>query len=410
VRSVLTICALLATLLANSSTIEVGAAKPFKTIKSAIASAKNGDEIIVSKGVYTEGEIIIDKQLMLRGINWPVIDAQNKSQAIRIQSDKVIIEGFEVRNAAYSSSYDWAAIKIINSKNVVVRNNRLYNNASGIYFQNASLSEISNNTIQGNTTDEILSGNAIHCWKSDNIKILNNSLTGHRDGIYFEFVTSSLIQNNNSFKNLRYGLHFMFSNNDSYIHNTFKMNGAGVAVMFSKNVTMRWNLFQESWGGGAYGILMKEIADGTVERNTFLKNTVGIYMEGTSRIFVSNNIFKSNGWAMRVQSSCDNNTITLNNYFGNTFDVGTNGTLQLNKFRENYWDKYEGYDLNKDGYGDVQYMPVSLYSMIVEKNPSTSLLLRSFMVTIMDKAERVIPSITPIELKDEKPLMKPLPL
>jgi nitrous oxidase accessory protein len=410
VRSVLTICALLATLLANSSTIEVGTGKAFKTIKSAIASAKNGDEIIVSKGVYTEGEIVIDKQLVLRGINWPVIDAQNKSQAIRVQSDKVIIEGLEVRNAAYSSSYDWAAIKIINSKNVVVRGNRLYNNASGVYLQNASFSEISNNTVQGNTTDEILSGNAIHCWKSDNIKILNNSLTGHRDGIYFEFVTSSLIQNNNSFKNLRYGLHFMFSNNDSYIHNTFKMNGAGVAVMFSKNVTMRWNLFQESWGGGAYGILMKEIADGTVERNTFLKNTVGIYMEGTSRIFVSNNIFKSNGWAMRVQSSCDNNTITLNNYFGNTFDVGTNGTLQLNKFRENYWDKYEGYDLNKDGYGDVQYMPVSLYSMIVEKNPSTSLLLRSFMVTIMDKAERVIPSITPIELKDEKPLMKPLPL
>ena len=103
-------------------------------------------------------------------------------------------------------------------------------------------------------------------------------------------------------------------------------------------------------------------------------------------------------------------SITQNNYLGNTFDVGTNGTMQLNKFTENYWDKYEGYDLNKDGYGDVQYQPVSLYSMIVEKMPSATLLLRSFMVTIMDKAERLIPSITPIELKDEKPLMKPLAL
>jgi nitrous oxidase accessory protein len=410
VRSVLTICALLAALLATASTIEVGTGKPFKTIKSAIASAENGDHIIISKGVYTEGEIVIDKRLSLRGINWPVVDAQNKSQAIRVQSDNVIIEGLEVKNAAYSSSFDWAAIKIINSKNVVIHNNRLYNNASAVYFQNVSFSEISNNTIQGNTTDEILSGNAIHCWKCDNIKILNNSLTGHRDGIYFEFVTASVIQNNNSFKNLRYGLHFMFSNNDSYIHNTFRSNGAGVAVMFSKNVTMQWNLFEESWGSGAYGILMKEIADGKVERNTFLRNTVGIYMEGTSRIMVNNNIFKSNGWAMRVQASCENNTITRNNYFGNTFDVGTNGTLQLNKFTTNYWDKYEGYDLNKDGYGDVQYMPVSLYSMIVEKNPPASLLLRSFIVAIMDKAERVIPSITPVELKDEKPLMKPLPL
>lgn len=113
---------------------------------------------------------------------------------------------------------------------------------------------------------------------------------------------------------------------------------------------------------------------------------------------------------MRVQASCDNNTITQNNYFGNTFDVATNGTMQLNKFISNYWDKYEGYDLNKDGVGDVHYQPVSLYGMVVEKMPATSLLLRSFLVTIMDKAERIIPSITPIELKDERPLMKPLRL
>lgn len=339
-----------------------------------------------------------------------MIDGKKKSQIIRIEADGVLIEGMEIRNAGYSSSYDWTAIKVVNSRNVIIRNNRFFNNAAGVYFQNVSYSEISNNVIQGNTIDEVESGNAVHCWKSDHISILNNSLTGHRDGLYFEFVTASLIKNNSSFKNLRYGIHFMFSHNDSYIHNTFRSNGAGVAVMFSKGVTMRYNLFEESWGSGAYGILLKEISDGVVEHNTFLKNTVGIYMEGTSRIFVSKNTFKSNGWAMRVQSSCVDNTITQNNYLGNTFDVGTNGELQLNKFFNNYWDKYEGYDLNKDGYGDVHYLPVSLYSMIVEKMPAASVLLRSFMVTIMDKAERVIPSITPVELKDDKPLMKPLAL
>ncbi|MEJ7676613.1 MAG: nitrous oxide reductase family maturation protein NosD [Segetibacter sp.] len=309
-----------------------------------------------------------------------------------------------------SSSYDWAAIKVVNSRNVIIRNNRFFNNAAGVYLQNTTYSEITNNVIQGNTIDEVESGNAVHCWKSDHLSILNNSLTGHRDGLYFEFVTASLIQNNNSFKNLRYGIHFMFSHNDTYIHNTFRSNGAGVAVMFSKGVIMRYNRFEESWGSGAYGILLKEISDGVVEHNTFLRNTVGIYMEGTSRISVSKNTFTSNGWAMRVQSSCMDNTITQNNYFGNTFDVGTNGELQLNKFINNYWDKYEGYDLNKDGYGDVHYMSVSLYSMIVEKMPTASVLLRSFMVTIMDKAERVIPSITPVELKDDKPFMKPLVL
>lgn len=132
-------------------------------------------------------------------------------------------------------------------------------------------------------------------------------------------------------------------------------------------------------------------------------------MEGTSRIMVSKNTFESNGWAMRVQASCDNNSITSNNFLGNTFDVGTNGTLQLNHFYQNYWDKYEGYDLDKGGFGDIPYRPVSLYSMIIEKMPAASLFLRSFMVNLMDKAERLIPSITPVELKDDTPLMKPSP-
>ena len=409
-KSVITIFLLMMQFVASASTISVGADKPFKTIKSAVAAAKDGDVIVINKGTYAEGEIAIDKKVNIKGLNFPVLDGKNKSQVLHIESDNVVIEGLEIRNAAYSSSYDWAAIKVVNSRNIIIRNNRMFNNAAGVYLQNTSFSEISNNVVQGNTVDEVESGNAIHCWKSDNLRILNNRLTGHRDGLYFEFVTASLIQNNTSFKNLRYGIHFMFSHNDTYIHNIFRSNGAGVAVMFSKHVIMRWNRFEENWGSGAYGIMLKEISDGVVEHNTFLRNTVGIYMEGTSRISVSKNTFASNGWAMRVQASCDDNTFTQNNYFGNTFDVGTNGALQLNKFVSNYWDKYEGYDLNKDGYGDIHYQPVSLYSMIVEKMPTASVLLRSFMVSIMDKAERVIPSITPVELKDDKPLMKPLAL
>jgi nitrous oxidase accessory protein len=409
-KRALTILFLYIHLVAAAATLEVGSGKQFHTIKDAIAAARSADIILVYKGVYAESEILINKTVTVRGINWPLIDGKNKTQVIRVIANGVVIEGLDVRNSGYSSSYDWAGIKVVNSSKVIIRNNHLLNNGFGIYFQNASYCEIDSNTVTGNTTDEVQSGNAIHCWKTDHITIAGNNVSGHRDGIYFEFVTASLIQNNISTRNLRYGIHFMFSNDDSYINNTFKLNGSGVAVMFSKQVTMRYNHFEQNWGGAAYGILMKEISDGIVEHNTFLKNTVGIYMEGTNRIVVSKNIFKSNGWAMRVQASCENNTITQNNYFGNTFDVATNGTMQLNKFISNYWDKYEGYDLNKDGVGDVHYQPVSLYGMVVEKMPAASLLLRSFLVTIMDKAERVIPSITPIELKDERPLMKPLPL
>jgi nitrous oxidase accessory protein len=90
--------------------------------------------------------------------------------------------------------------------------------------------------------------------------------------------------------------------------------------------------------------------------------------------------------------------------------VATNGATTLNLFYNNYWDKYEGYDLDRNGTGDVPYHPVSMYSMVIEQNPTTLLLLRSFMVTLLDKAEKAIPSLTPENLVDETPVLKPLKL
>jgi nitrous oxidase accessory protein len=202
----------------------------------------------------------------------------------------------------------------------------------------------------------------------------------------------------------------MFSNDDAYITNIFRQNGAGVAVMFTKRVKMFNNTFEDNWGDAAYGLLLKEISDSYIINNRFKGNTSGIYMEGTNRIEVKNNTFINNGWGMKIQASCMDNTIKENNFLSNTFDVSTNGSLVLNKFEQNYWDKYEGYDLNKDNTGDVPYRPLSLFSVIVEQNPPAMLLFRSFIVTLLDRSEKIIPTLTPDNFIDETPLMKALPI
>ena len=133
-------------------------------------------------------------------------------------------------------------------------------------------------------------------------------------------------------------------------------------------------------------------------------------MEGCSRIVLHKNIFANNGWAVKIQASCDNNDFTKNNFVGNTFDIGTNGLLVLNTFNGNYWDKYQGYDLNRNKIGDVPYHPVSMYSMIIDSNPSALMLFRSLIVSLLDKSEKLLPGVTPEKLQDEVPLMTQLPL
>lgn len=394
----------------TAKTLHVGKQYGNTTIQQAVDIANNGDTVLVDAGHYHEKNLVIQKSIVLLGINRPILDGDKKYEIISIKADNVTVDGFKLIRSGIGTLDDPAGIKIYNKRNVTISNNDLFDTFFGIYSQVGRNCIIKNNTLQAFGIAEQEIGNGIHCWKSDSLQIIGNNIKGHRDGIYFEFVTNSHITKNISTNNIRYGLHFMFSNNDVYTSNIFKNNGAGVAVMFTKGVKMYNNIFEENWGDAAYGLLLKEISDSHIEGNKFIKNTSGIFMEGASRIKINNNLFKNNGWALKVQASCMDNTITKNNFIGNTFDVGTNGSLVLNSYNGNYWDKYEGYDLNKDGIGDIPYRPVSLFSMILEKMPPAMALFRSFMVTILDKTEKIIPSITPENLKDDTPLMKPLKL
>ena len=394
----------------HASVIHAGKGYPYTSIQKAIDASKNGDTIFVHEGIYKEHTITINKAIVLKGINYPVLDGESKFEIVAIKSNNVTVDGFKIQHSGVSSLYDIAGIKIIHASNVTVTNNILDDTFFGIYSLYSNNCIIKNNKLTAYREMEQESGNGIHCWYSNDMQIIHNNITGHRDGIYFEFVTASIIWRNTSTKNLRYGLHFMFSHNDTYITNIFRNNGAGVAVMFTHGVKMFNNTFEDNSGDASYGLLLKEISDSYIHGNHFINNTSGIFMEGCSRIQVIKNLFKDNGWAMQIQASCENDTIVQNNYISNTFDVSTNGSLVLNTFRNNYWDRYEGYDLNKDKIGDVPYRPVSMYSMLVEQNPSMMMLFRSFIVSILDKTEKILPSLIPENLKDEAPLMKPLPL
>lgn len=398
------------TYLLNAKKYEVGSDKVFRSIKSALEKSQNGDSIIVNKGIYKEGNIVISKEISLIGIDFPVLDGQKKYEVISLKSANTLICGFKIISSGFATLDDPCGIKVYDTRNVIIRDNIFDDNFFAIYLQYCVNCIVKNNKIIAYGKEEQQIGNGIHCWKSDSLQIIGNNIAGHRDGIYFEFVTNSIIWRNISAKNIRYGLHFMFSNSDSYIGNVFKNNGAGVSVMFTHKVKMINNTFSENWGDAAYGLFLKEISDSYILGNRFTKNTEGIHMEGTSRIKVEKNVFESNGWGMKIQASCMDNEIVSNNFVGNTFDISTNGSLVLNTFNGNYWDKYEGYDLDKNKIGDVPYHPLSLFSVIVENNPPAMLLFRSFMVTLLDKSEKIIPSLTPDNFIDNTPLMHSLKL
>jgi nitrous oxidase accessory protein len=378
-------------------------------LKQAIASANPHDILEVQGGIYQEGNILIDKPLALIGKNYPILDGMNKNEILTIHADSVIIQGFKIRNVGVSYITDQAGIKVHGSRGTKIRNNILENTFFGILMEKSIHSLIENNNIKGQAINEASSGNAIHLWYCDSITIQNNEARNHRDGIYLEFVNASLITGNISENNLRYGLHFMFSDDDTYLKNTFRDNGAGVAVMFSENITMRQNIFEKNWGGASYGLLLKEIRDSDIIDNVFQENTIAIYAEGANRCLIRKNDFIRNGWALKISGNCEDNVFTRNNFFSNTFDLSTNSKQNYNSYTGNYWSDYSGYDLNYDGTGDVPYQPVKLFSYVIDRSEASVILLRSLFIDLINYAEKIAPAITPASLVDPAPLMKPVP-
>ena len=391
-----------------SQVIEVCPACPIRSIYSAIYKASPHDTIIIKKGEYHEGNIVIDKPLKIIGEHYPIIDGDNNSEIFTITADSVHIEGLQIQHVGTSYIKDQAGINVVKKDYCTIQNNRLINTFFGIYIQKSKHTKILNNKVFGDAQEEMSSGNAIHLWHCQNIVIKGNHVKNHRDGIYLEFVNNSRIENNKSETHLRYGLHFMFSNNDNYINNTFFNNGAGVAVMFSKGIRMEGNVFQKNWGTSSYGLLLKEIYDGEIINNKFVENTIAIYGESATRMNINHNEFIRNGWAFKVLGSCMDNTIIANNFIGNTFDIATNSSRNYNNYDGNYWSEYSGYDLDRDGIGDVPHRPVKLFSYVVTRVDASIILLRSLFIDMINFAEKVTPMFTPETLLDNSPSIKPI--
>jgi nitrous oxidase accessory protein len=390
----------------SQSTIVVSPAGPVRSLTQAVALARPHDTIIVKSGVYREPTIVVDKPVNIRGAGLPVLDGSHAGQIMTVTADSVHVSGIHFEHVGAAFVSDPAAIKVMDARACVIENNVIDDAFFGIYLARATGCTITRNRITAKTRREMVSGNGIHLWQSREVTITDNRVVGHRDGIYFEFVHNSVISGNVSEKNVRYGLHFMFSDDCEYVGNVFSNNGAGVAVMFTKRVQMIGNRFEDSWGGAAYGLFLKEISDSRLERNVFRRNTVALVADGANRLDANHNDFIDNGWALKLEASTDEAKFTSNNFLGNTFDVSSNGNAQSTTFAGNYWQEYSGYDLDRNGTGDVPHRPVRLFSMVVANNSPAIILLRSPFVRLLDTAERIIPALTPESVADATPAMR----
>ena len=384
----------------------VSHAGPYTSVAAAVQAAKPGDHIVVRAGTYPTQDVRVDRRVTITGEGWPVLDAGGEHQVLVIVADSVTVTGLVFRNVATSFVNDRAAVRVDGVTACDVHDNRFERTFFGVYLARTRGCRVTGNRFRGAYSSEATSGNAVHLWNTVGTVVERNEVTGHRDGIYLEFARHARVADNESHDNFRYGLHFMFSDSCAYERNLFTRNGAGVAVMYTNVVVMTGNRFLENEGPTAYGLLLKEINDSRVEGNVFRRNTVALHLEGSNRIKVLGNDFESNGWAVRLLGNSDGGRLERNRFVANSFDLSTNAASTTATLDANEWDEYRGYDLDRDGFGDVPFRPVRLFAILVQDNEPALILLRSLFIELLDVAERVLPVLSPQGLVDHRPVVR----
>jgi parallel beta-helix repeat protein len=163
----------------------------FLTIQGAIDNSTEGNIIFVRSGTYLEN-VVVDKSVSLIGEDKDVtfIDSSGTGTVLRITADKVVIQGFTIRNSG-TIPPDYG-INLALSNDNTIKDNVIVSNYMGIWLFSSTNNTISHNNISSN----IFSG--IHGLYSLNNKVLGNIISLNNEyGIYLGGSSDNTIYHNN---------------------------------------------------------------------------------------------------------------------------------------------------------------------------------------------------------------------
>ena len=269
----------------------------YSSITQALDNATSNETIFVFHGIYHEN-IKINSSISIIGEN----------------KESTFIDGtIEVVNAKYVT---------LHNLNISAGRKQLdnYNSLSytGLVLDSVSSSIIENCIISA-------AGDGISCSNSNNISILYNNLTKNSEAILCDGIVNCLIE-----------------------YNTIARNGAQGIDLSGRNNIVRWNTISHN----IWGLTLSSSAN-LIANNTFFMNRDGIDISAI-RTMVLDVVHNTT----RYVYSSTNNTIYSNVFRKNNrsaSDQGQNQWYNPVTLRGNYWDDYNGTDINGDGVGDEPY-------------------------------------------------------
>ncbi len=377
-------------------------------LSSAIAGASPGDVLVLEEGTYP-GAIIVDRSITITGPLGAVVDGEGIGSVITLTAPNVTLNGFSVTGSGNRNEDLDAGVKILKGADGArIENLSLLDNMHGIDVHGGRDAEIVANSITGRQNARMNErGNGIYVWNSPGTPLDGNTIRYGRDGI-FSNASADSIYRNNTMRDLRFAVHFMYTRNTEVSGNISVGNHLGFAIMFSDRAKIIDNL---SLGDREHGLMLNYANNADVAGNLVRGGTAKcLFIYNAHKNLIWDNRFEGCGIGIHFTAGSEKNVLTGNAFIANREQVKYVGTRNMewsHEGRGNFWSDHPAFDLNGDGIADSFYRPNDLMDQILWSQPAASLLIGSPAVQLVRWSQRDFPATVPGGVRDSTPLMRP---
>jgi nitrous oxidase accessory protein len=382
---------------------------PGQAIQSLVDSAQAGDVIRLAPGRHA-GPLRIDRPLSLVGQAGAVLVGPGVGSVIDVSAPDVRIEGIEITGSGLDGpAMDSAILLRQTAVRARIRANRLLDNLFGVYVLGASGSTIENNVIVGRRDLRLAeAGNGVSIWNAPGAQVTGNAISYGRDGIFVK-TSSNNVFAGNTFSDLRFAIHYMYTHDSRIVGNRSRGNHVGWAIMYSERLEIRDNVSDDDRD---HGLMIN-----STNRSRVIGNVVRRGREKCVFVYGANgNLFEDNWFegcpiGIHFTAGSEGNTMTGNAFVGNRNQIKYVGTRYLDWAqggRGNYWSDNPAFDLDGDGIADRPYRPNDVMDAILWTLPAAKSLINSPAVQMVRWAQARFPALYPGGVVDSAPLMRPV--
>ncbi len=381
----------------------------YPSLQDLVDQAKPNSTLVPPPGTYA-GPVMLDFPLTIDGKGKVTIDGGGEGSVIYIDTDGAVIKNLHITNSGDSHNDIDAGIQVRGNFNVI-KDNVIDNCLFGVDIQQSNNNIVRRNHISSKDLDLGVRGDSVRLWYSFNNKITDNVIRNSRDMVVWYSADNTIARNDS--RGGRYSLHFMYSRFNDVDSNHYEHNSVGVFLMYSDSVKVHDNYIAYANGPTGMGVGFKETSDVEIANNQILYCATGLYIdvspydpEATNRIHDNTIAFTS--IAVDFLNDWKGNIFERNYFKGNLVQVSVagGGSANRNVWKGNYWDDYEGFDLNHDGIGDQPYQLFNYADRIWMDVPPARFFQGTPVMAVLDFLERLAPFSKPVLLvNDEQPLM-----